>query len=159
MSGPVPLAFDVPGVPAPKGSLRAFSRGKHVALVWNNADKVRPWMSSISLAARDAGATPVEGPVSVGVTFRLPRPKGHYGAKGLKASAPLWPAKKPDVDKLVRALFDALKNVVWRDDAQVADVRARKFYEGPPAPYFVMIGDDPAADLHPGALVVVATSP
>ena len=141
MSGPVPLAFDVPGVPAPKGSLRAFSRGKHVALVWNNADKVRPWMSSISLAARDAGATPVEGPVSVGVTFRLPRPKGHYGAKGLKASAPLWPSKKPDVDKLVRALLDALTGIAWGDDAQVVSVSASKVYAGPTGPgAFVSVG-------------------
>ena len=34
--------------------------------------------------------------------------------------------KTPDIDKLLRAALDALTGVVWRDDAQVAEVSVRK---------------------------------
>ena len=35
---------------------------------------------------------------------------------------------KPDLDKLVRAVKDALKHVLWKDDAQVIELVARKGY-------------------------------
>jgi hypothetical protein len=56
------------------------------------------------------------------VVFYLPRPK----------TAPrriTEPAKLPDVDKLIRACFDALTAAgVWRDDAQVISTLARKAF-------------------------------
>ncbi len=36
--------------------------------------------------------------------------------------------KKPDLDKLARALKDALKGVLYHDDAQVVVLLARKVY-------------------------------
>lgn len=115
------VEFFVPGLPVAKGSLRAFTRkGGGVGVEEGNADKVRPWMSSISLAARDAGAVPGDGPVRVGLTFVMPRPKGHFKKNGvLKPDAPSFHAKKPDVDKLVRAALDALTGVAFTDDARV----------------------------------------
>jgi Holliday junction resolvase RusA-like endonuclease len=38
----------------------------------------------------------------------------------------------PDLDKLVRAILDSLTGVVWRDDAQVVDIVARKVYAETP---------------------------
>jgi Holliday junction resolvase RusA-like endonuclease len=40
--------------------------------------------------------------------------------------------KKPDLDKLLRALKDALKGVIYRDDSQVVRVVTSKDYS--PAP-------------------------
>ncbi len=58
------------------------------------------------------------------VTFVLPRPK----------SAPkrrIWPEVKPDLDKLVRALCDALTQCgAWGDDAQLIHLTATKRYVG-----------------------------
>lgn len=114
--------FFVPGCPVAKGSLRAFTRkGGGVGVEEGNVDKVRPWMSAISLAARDAGATPGDGAVRVGLMFVFPRPKGHFTSAGaLRPKAPKFHAKKPDVDKLVRAVLDALTGVAFTDDARVA---------------------------------------
>ena len=53
--------------------------------------------------------TMTTGPVSMIIHFRMPRPKAHYGKKGLKDSAPLWCTTKPDLDNLVKAVKDALK--------------------------------------------------
>jgi crossover junction endodeoxyribonuclease RusA len=40
---------------------------------------------------------------------------------------------RPDLDKLVRAVLDALSEAgVWRDDAQVVSVVARKAYGSAP---------------------------
>lgn len=104
-------------------------------MVENNADRLRPWMSSITLAARDAGAYADEGPVTVGLTFYFPRPKGHFNAKGeLRPKAPRFPAGKPDLDKIVRSVLDALANVAFADDSRVVglDPPPWKFYAGGP---------------------------
>ncbi len=76
---------------------------------------------------------PHAGPVSMRLTFRLARPKSHYlpaNAKRpkpeLRADAPTWCAGGPDLDKLVRAVLDALTGVCYVDDALVAVIGATK---------------------------------
>lgn len=143
------LSFFVAGLPRPKGSLRgfAFRKGARlgVRMTEGNADTVKPWMSSIAWAAREAGArVPSAGPLGVSVTFVLPRPKSHSGAQGVKASAPPYPAGKPDVDKLVRAVLDALTGIVWLDDSQVVWLKAEKAY-GPEPGASVLVFDRVAA--------------
>lgn len=60
--------------------------------------------------------------VLVDVTFVLPRPKA------LKKDPPPPHTKKPDSDKLFRAIGDAMTGIVYCDDAQVIDHHARKRY-------------------------------
>jgi Holliday junction resolvase RusA-like endonuclease len=83
-----------------------------------------------------AGAEPLAEPLQMRLMFFLPRPKGHFGtgknSAKLKASAPLAPAVKPDLDKLVRAVLDALTGVVFRDDCQVAGLSCSKLYADHP---------------------------
>jgi Holliday junction resolvase RusA-like endonuclease len=73
------------------------------------------------------------GPVHLRIAFGLPRPKGHFGtgrnAGTVKPSAPPFPAVKPDVDKLSRAVMDALRGVVYADDAQVVAKVVSKHYD------------------------------
>jgi Holliday junction resolvase RusA-like endonuclease len=65
----------------------------------------------------------------VDITFRLIRPKGHYGAKGLRPSAPKRPAVKPDLDKLARAVLDGITaGGAIHDDAQVCHLTVEKVY-------------------------------
>src|SRR5437867_2655341 len=73
----------------------------------------------------------IDDAVSLDVTFYRPRPKNHYGSKGLRPSAPDYPTTKPDRGKTLRAVEDALTGVVWRDDAQVCDGPVRKRYGEP----------------------------
>ena len=73
------------------------------------------------------------GPVRLRIVFWLVRPKGHYGTgrnEGVvKKSAPVWPATKPDSDKLTRSTMDALTDAqVYRDDAQVVHLDVWKAY-------------------------------
>jgi Holliday junction resolvase RusA-like endonuclease len=121
------VEFVVYGTPIPKGSTRAFFRpGMRFPVVTNDNAKTKPWQESVVAAARDAiGSGPrLEEPVAVAVRFFLPRPK----------SAPrrvVEPAKKPDLDKLVRCVEDGLTRAgVFRDDAQVVCVIAKKEFAG-----------------------------
>ncbi|WPM94370.1 RusA-like Holliday junction resolvase [Arthrobacter phage Cupello] len=69
-------------------------------------------------------------PVRVDLTFYMPRPAGHFRQDGtLRASAPKWPAVKPDIDKLERAVFDAITAAgVWADDSRAVVVAKSKQY-------------------------------
>lgn len=137
---PPPVVITAFGVPAPQGSHKAFvvtskKTGKPSAIVTDDSSKTKPWKQTVKHAALDAAdhLPPLDGPVSVMVTFRLPRPKGHYGTGRnehlVKNSAPAFPAVKPDLDKLVRSTLDALGEAgVWRDDAQVVQLQVRKVY-------------------------------
>jgi crossover junction endodeoxyribonuclease RusA len=95
------------------------------------------WRTDIRAAARDAmlDDLPMTGPVAVSLTFRLKRPGSHYrsGAHAgtLKANAPLVPITRPDIDKLSRAVLDALKGITWGDDSQVVQKVATKRYANP----------------------------
>ena len=127
------LEFDVQGIPAPKGSTRSFRNKKTGGTVTTGDNpNTKPWQLAVGWCAKDAmcGAPLMGGPVSVGVVFRMPRPKGHYRKDlSLRPSAPAHHTVKPDLDKLLRAVFDALKHVAWLDDSQVVSLgRCEKRY-------------------------------
>ena len=74
------------------------------------------------------GQVPVmTGPVRVSIyAWHIP-PKS-WSAK--KRHQTIYVTGKPDVDNQQKLIFDALNGVVWRDDAQIADVHfVRKYTE------------------------------
>lgn len=132
----VDLFFRVPGIPVPQGSKRAF--GGRVVEANKN---LRPWRGQVTASAVDAITTTGWGitgrPVHVDLRFEMPRPKAHYrtgAASGeVKPSAPLAHIRKPDLDKLVRAVLDGLTDAgVWVDDSQVAHLTCEKYYGNAP---------------------------
>ena len=84
---------------------------------------VGPWRERVALqAAHTMGtATVWTGPVRVQLEFVLPRPTSLPKSKPTPAAV-----KRPDTDKLVRAVLDALTGVVWGDDSQVVALHATK---------------------------------
>jgi Holliday junction resolvase RusA-like endonuclease len=58
------------------------------------------------------------------------RPKSHSTKSGLAKGAPLQPIYKPDLDKLTRAVGDALSiNChLLQDDSQITEIKATKRY-------------------------------
>lgn len=134
----------VHGIPAPQGSKRHVGNGVMI----ENSKKLGPWREAVraETARQRNGVTFGHGtPVKVVVMFFLPRPAGHYGngrnALTLRPSAPRMPAARPDIDKLSRAVLDALTaGGAYADDGQVAALHVAKFY---------------ADDNEPGCYVVV----
>lgn len=114
-------SFQVEGVPVPQGSKTVFMVKGRPILADVNTAKLKPWRKAVAAAARAASpAVQVENPVSLLVTFTFEKPK---------SVKRLWPSVKPDLDKLLRALLDGItESGLWRDDAQVVDVRVSKVY-------------------------------
>ncbi|HXM54682.1 MAG TPA: RusA family crossover junction endodeoxyribonuclease [Candidatus Dormibacteraeota bacterium] len=130
------LSFEVPGEPQPQGSSRAFKH-RHTGRVMVTSDnaRLRPWRDAVCWHARQAmaGGRSLAGPVGVTIEFSFARPAGHFGKRGLRPSAPPEHVVRPDLDKLVRAVLDALSEAgVWRDDAQVTELVVRKKYDDLP---------------------------
>lgn len=125
-----PVSFFIAGVPVPKGSAKAFMRPgmRFPVVIQDNRDKQKPWASAIASEAATHFSTLWSGPVWLKLAFYMPRPKGHFGAKGLRPSAPEFPTTKPDLDKLVRCAKDALKGTAYEDDSQVVAIDASKHY-------------------------------
>ena len=126
------VSLFVPGVPAPQGSKRHVGNGRMV----ESSAALKPWRATITAACHEAevAGLRLDCPLRVTLAFRLPRPAGHYGKRGLLPSAPAYPTSKPDVDKLARAVLDALAtdaNVI-ADDARVMRLVAIKTYHEQP---------------------------
>lgn len=128
------ISFFVPGVPVAKGSAKAFynkNAGK-IVVMQDNRDKQKPWASMISYCAQEAGCCLSPAAIRIRLEFAMPRPKSHYGtgknAATLKRIVPHYHTSKPDLDKLIRCVKDALTGVAWKDDSQVCVVAADKKY-------------------------------
>lgn len=127
------VAFQVPGKPVGKGRPRATKRGKHIALY--TPEKTVSYESTVALAASQAmsGRQLIAGPVYVLMSIVLPVPRSWSQRKQNEALAGvLVPTTKPDMDNVIKAVFDAINGVVWNDDAQVADLRVTRRYGGTP---------------------------
>jgi Holliday junction resolvase RusA-like endonuclease len=131
------LHFVVHGVPQPKGSAKAFiPKGWRRAIVTSDNTKNKGWQQLVaeaaSLAIDDRLASEcqfrlIETSALLRVAFYLPRPKA--------IKDKLVPhTKKPDLDKLVRSVKDALSKVAWRDDSLVVEIAASKAYARPGEP-------------------------
>jgi crossover junction endodeoxyribonuclease RusA len=96
--------------------------GKYRAVITHDNTRTMPWRRLVAERARDAIAAPIAGPVDITLTFWLPRPPS------VSAKRRPTPCCKPDLDKLVRAVLDALSGIAYVDDAQVVVLMAGKRY-------------------------------
>jgi Holliday junction resolvase RusA-like endonuclease len=131
------VAFEVAGVPAPQGSKTVARTGAGVSFVHEASRALAPWRNAVAAAATAAmkGQPPLVGPLELRAIFSFPRPKAHFRtgrrAGELRASAPELVATRPDLDKLLRALGDAISGIVCQDDAQIAEIDVAKVYGSP----------------------------
>lgn len=133
------LRIVVFGTPIPKGSTQIVTHRaggvplQRPLLVQANSHKLESWSKTVAGAALAARARLEGFPISkqalrVGIVFRLRRPESHFGARGLRPSAPPWPSSKPDIDKLARSTLDPLTGIVYDDDARIVELSVRKVY-------------------------------
>jgi crossover junction endodeoxyribonuclease RusA len=114
------MRIEVAGIPAPQGSKRHVGGGRMV----EQSRAVGPWREAVRAETQRVmlGWPTKRQPVCVEIIFRLPRPK----------SAPARvhsPAKRPDLDKLCRAVLDGIvAGGAIADDGQVVQLKAFKKY-------------------------------
>jgi crossover junction endodeoxyribonuclease RusA len=122
--------FTVFGVPQPQGSIRAFMpKGSSKPILTSDNKKMKPWRQDAAWLGKEAMQKAGERlfvkpiAVAVDVTFYFQRPKKSKGCHK---------TTKPDVDKLLRALLDALTGICYEDDSQVASCIIVKVFDETP---------------------------
>jgi crossover junction endodeoxyribonuclease RusA len=115
------LQFDVEGIPVPQGSFRHIGNGRIIAA----NPKLNAWRDTIAthIAHQLLAHKVIDTPVTVQLVFVMPRPKT------VRRTAH---TVKPDIDKLARAVLDAISlerytQLIW-DDSYVTDLHVAKRY-------------------------------
>ena len=132
------VAFRVAGAPVPQGSVRAYVVAGRAQVTHGRSSGLHPWRAAIAAEAASIWPDgPTRGAWVLELEYHFARPAGHYGtgrnAGQVRASAPTAKTTRPDVDKLERAVLDALTGVLWVDDSQVVRVTHSKAYHDVPA--------------------------
>lgn len=124
------FAFCVDGItPVSQGSMSVFKRNGKTVLTHQHGRDLKNWRTAINFEAIKAIKEPISGAVSVFLEFRFKRPPNQLTSKGRRTkSYRESPHVKPDLDKLIRAVLDALTGAAFQDDAQVVKIKARKVY-------------------------------
>lgn len=123
------LWFFVAGDPETKGSTRSFRvRNSDRIVTTSDNPRLKNWEARVALGAQriaeEKGWKPEPWPAyyTVALHFFLKRP-----------GAPKYvtrPAKRPDLDKLTRAVLDAISGILYADDGQVVSIEAEKLFYG-----------------------------
>lgn len=142
--------FVVPGAPVPKARARVVRRKNGTIGSYTPEDTLR-FEKLVETTARLARVPILDGPVGLDVIARWPYPVSWSKralAEALEREALgllTLKATKPDVDNVAKAVADALNLVAYRDDGQVAQLRAAKCW-GPVAETRVRLWQGPAPE-------------
>ena len=111
------MIFSVAGLPVPQGSLKMMNGN----IVHVKDKELRAWRTDIGNTARNCGVGLAEKNVGViiDLMFCMPKPTS--------VKRPI-PSTRPDLDKLIRAVLDALTGIAYIDDGQVVEITASKIY-------------------------------
>lgn len=124
------LSFTVPGEVRGKGRPRfGRSRAGH-AIAYTDA-KTASYENLVRMAAAAAlkGRGPLEGPLALHLRARLvPPPSVSRKARTAMLDGRTFPAKRPDLDNILKAFMDGCNGVAFDDDCQIVQVFATKFY-------------------------------
>jgi len=120
------LIFEIHSKPLPQKQTRF---GKHRAY-----DPSKLYKQTIQWQIRPhAPKEPLQGPLTVDMTFYLPIPKGTSNilTKQMINGTSL-PYKRPDLDNLAYIVTNAMKELIYHDDSQIVDLILRKRYAQEP---------------------------
>ena len=109
-------SFFIPGTPIPQGSMKIIGNRR---MIHTRQKDLYAWREAVGQAATGAGVQPLEGSVTVDAWFYLQRKKSVTRDH---------PNVRPDLDKLTRAILDALTGIAYKDDAQVTRINVSKEY-------------------------------
>ena len=127
------VTFTIPGQPQGKGRPRVGRIGT-AARMFTPAKTVA-YEGLIAHAAQSAmaGRPMFEGPVVVDMELHCQVPASWSKKKQAAALAgELLPTTKPDIDNVVKAVFDGCNGVLWRDDVQAYRLSVVKRYSAMP---------------------------
>jgi Holliday junction resolvase RusA-like endonuclease len=123
------IRFSVEGAPRGKGRPRTTHRRNKVH-IYTDA-KTQNYEDLVSFRAMMAmkGRKMLVGPVIMRMTAYYAIPKATSNKKALEMEEGfIVPCKKPDIDNLLKIIADGCNGIVYKDDAQIVTVLAKKRY-------------------------------
>ncbi len=127
------ITFTVPGQPVAKGRPKVSTAGGFARLYTPEKTVSYEGLVAHSAAVAMGGMKPMDGPVAIRLDIVMQVPASWSAKKQLQAVAgQIRPTTKPDADNVIKAIFDGMNGVVWRDDVQVVDFSGRKRYGDTP---------------------------
>lgn len=126
------ITFFVAGTPVTQGSKKAFVVKGRAVIVENADRELKSWRTAVASEARRQDAF-IDGAVMLTCRFFLRKPPS-------RPRRDLVPrGRRNDVDKLLRAVMDALTGVLFTDDGDVVYTSVGKLWASPDRPAGVHI--------------------
>ena len=116
------VRFKVNVKPVTQGSVHAITVNGKARVIHNKSKELYEQREIIQALYSENGGELYDGAVSLMLTFSFVRPKS------VSAKKRPHHIVKPDIDKLTRAVLDALTHYAYDDDSQVVDLHVRKLY-------------------------------
>ncbi|MBL5767998.1 RusA family crossover junction endodeoxyribonuclease [Heyndrickxia sporothermodurans] len=108
----------------PMGAVRTTQKQKFVD---ERAKRYFTYKQHIALLAKQHIKMPSANPILADITFYMPIPNSWSQKKKERYNGAIHKSK-PDIDNLIKGLFDSLNKIAWKDDNQVYEVHSKKIY-------------------------------
>lgn len=108
--------------PVTQGSVHAITVNGRPRVIHNKSKELYEQREVIQALYHEEGGELIKGAVSMELTFSFIRPKSYT-----EKQRP-YMTVKPDIDKLTRAVLDALTHHAYNDDSQVVNLKVCKLY-------------------------------
>ena len=126
------IEFTIPGVPVPQGRPRAGkNRGK---IVMYDPKESKDYKKYVALIAKQyAPKKPFEEALRVEMRIYRQTPKSTTKKdRALYIDGIKRPIVKADTSNYVKGIEDALNGIIYKDDSQIVDLYASKYYSDDP---------------------------
>jgi len=117
--------------PVAQARPRAVRMGRGVRMY--DPKKTADFKKQLHLLALAKHVVPIQEALSVEIWFYRQIQTSISKKEHLRrTTGQVRPTVKPDTDNYIKSALDALNGILWRDDAQIVDLTAHKFYSDNP---------------------------
>lgn len=111
---------------------RATRSGKGIRLY--DPKKTTDYKMLVNIKAKEQWRSgPLEGALEVKLDIYMQIPKRTSKKRTImKEQGAIRPTVKPDIDNYTKGILDALNGVTWKDDSQIVNLIANKYYSENP---------------------------
>lgn len=128
------ILIEVPGKPIAKARPKIVTKSRtgkpfKYPIAVNKQTKIeKVWMSE--MRSQIHGHIMFKGAVDMKMIFVMPIPKGwpKYRVKQVEEGKRIPHEKKPDIDNLIKFPMDLMNELVFKDDRQIVNLSACKYY-------------------------------
>ena len=119
--------FEIPGQPIP---LKRHRKGKYGMYDSQKMEKLS-FTNLARLSLNHPKITPMDGDIKASLKFHCQVPKSWSMKKKIKMEGE-FKNSKPDLDNLIKFVFDALEGTFFTNDSRIVNINAFKVYSNNP---------------------------